>query len=964
MEPEKHSRFYNLANFLKDRFLNAILTFSAAIVSKPGTSGFGRKGLLFAGMVLGAIAASCSSPAPNPDAGQTDQSQEIVVSENVHVIPDDQAAQARLLGDDVVFPADGNEDLITLDKEDIIVSGYERGFLREVRGVEETDDEIILRTKQATLEQVFEKAHFEYTISIKQEEQPASPVTSYALLPERPEDEIDSSFFWDFSGTVLCDGESSKCGLPLYVEIEHGRVEFAPHLEAEIVITDNQLDYFRFEAGGDFAASIELEAKPERQLKAEFKEEIKIGEYWTVFWTPSVPPIPIVNGTVGYLVPGFEIDAGAEVSFGAGAKSSLRVGAEYDSGKWETINEFSFDYSSYGPSLDFEVGVEAKAYIYPTYYFNLYGVAGPYLYMGPNAYLDLEVFPDCEWELGAGAYGEIGVQVNVLGETIAGYGETLFNERVPITEGVCWEGDSALDTDYNLDTGTWDELDTENWDSGDAGTVLDAGIPQDTDTDSENDSEGDSESAVTVDLPGTLAWAKHVGSEGWDYPEDIAVFEDGSFTLIGVVRGKNDWESISFGEDEQNRMDLPYVGGQSGDFFIARYDKEGSLSWARSAGSADGDDARGVLALPDGSSVVVGEFTRSPVIFGRGESDEISLSTEKESDYVSFATGPGLGSFIAKYSQDGTLLWAEANEADWCEDVSFLSDGSFVMVGNFRGPETVFGEGMPNETILAETDGSIFIARYSSDGEFLWVKSAGMGGGELTGRSLYDKVNAVDSVSGDSVVLAGHSTAGVLFAKGESNETMTRRIDGLFIAEYSADGTFGGVKLFDDAYPHDMGVSSDGSILLVGDQSRLGDTPFISKYVSGDTFSWLNSVSGEGEGVASDLAVFQDGSSAVIGTFEGSATFGEGEANETTLDTGEDAGTFVARYTQSGSLLWVTMEGNPAYDFGNALEALPDGSLLLTGTFTGRVVFGKGTQNETILEAPEDREDIFIVKYY
>lgn len=116
-----------------------------------------------------------------------------------------------------------------------------------------------------------------------------------------------------------------------------------------------------------------------------------------------------------------------------------------------------------------------------------------------------------------------------------------------------------------------------------------------------------------------------------------------------------------------------------------------------------------------------------------------------------------------------------------------------------------------------------------------------------------------------------------------------------------------------------------------------------------------------GRAVAADAA----GNSCVVGTFIASATFGEGEPNETTLDdagavevTTQDA--FIAKYDASGALLWARgiggiypdSGGAAGSDFGWGVAAEADGSCYVTGTLAAGMSHVQVSGDELRTAAP------------
>jgi len=166
--------------------------------------------------------------------------------------------------------------------------------------------------------------------------------------------------------------------------------------------------------------------------------------------------------------------------------------------------------------------------------------------------------------------------------------------------------------------------------------------------------------------------------------------------------------------------------GDYPDILVAKYNPDGMLVWATQAGGVDYDYGRGIAALPDGSTLITGDF-EGTATFGAGEPNETSLITSANWDM-----------FLAKYDPDGALIWARragGTDTDGASgnSVSALDDGTSVVTGTFRGePEqepsggaktVVFGPGEDNETPLDSVDGSydVFAAKY--DGPILYTIS-------------------------------------------------------------------------------------------------------------------------------------------------------------------------------------------------------------------------------------------------
>ncbi len=124
---------------------------------------------------------------------------------------------------------------------------------------------------------------------------------------------------------------------------------------------------------------------------------------------------------------------------------------------------------------------------------------------------------------------------------------------------------------------------------------------------------------------------------------------DGSIVLLGQIRG-----SAHFGEGENTTtLSLEDDPGPYSDtlIFIALYDTNGTLEWARKATSSEAAYAGAVVASGDGFFIFTG--TTFAASFGEG-----AKATQ---------LGWVQNMFLAKYDGEGSLLWG-TNAEDHCSD--------------------------------------------------------------------------------------------------------------------------------------------------------------------------------------------------------------------------------------------------------------------------------------------------------
>jgi len=270
-------------------------------------------------------------------------------------------------------------------------------------------------------------------------------------------------------------------------------------------------------------------------------------------------------------------------------------------------------------------------------------------------------------------------------------------------------------------------------------------------------------------------------------------------------------------------------------------------------------------------------------------------------------------------AEEGDLRWAVSaggTDTDRGESVAALPDRGAVVTGSFGSIESppgftaTFGEGDPNETTLTGAgDYDIFVARYNSDGTLNWAVQAGGAG--------LDEGFGIAALEDGSSLVTGRFEGDATFGEGTAAVTLTAP---------------GGVDVF------------------------------VARYNPDGTLVWARRAGGDNWAQGHSIAALPDGTSFVTGYFEGTATFGPGELNETELTAPGFQGMFVARYSSDGTLDWAVRAGGFGYVEGNGITALPSGTTAVTGTFWSVAKFGWGDPNETLLY-PAGDWDIFVAMY-
>ncbi len=395
---------------------------------------------------------------------------------------------------------------------------------------------------------------------------------------------------------------------------------------------------------------------------------------------------------------------------------------------------------------------------------------------------------------------------------------------------------------------------------------------------------------------GSLAWAKRAGGTGIDRGAGVATLADGSCIVVGSFR-----DVATFGPGETNQTLLDDIDGE-GDAFIARYEADGSLAWAKKAGRNFSDHASAVAAFSDGSCVVTGAFT-TIAIFGAGEPGMVTLNGVGSTD-----------AFVARYNADGTLAWAKragGTDQDVSESVAAYADGSCVIAGYF-GLAATFAPGEPEQQVL--TSAGIldaFVARYTASGSLMWARRAG--------GASYDEVYGVATTSDDSCVVTGFFRGESTFGPGQPAETILTSFDAT----------------------NDI---------------------FVARYDAGGSLQWAIAAGGGDHDGGRAIAAYADGSSVVTGRYQDIAVFGRGETGETfhIAEGADDA--FVACFEPDGSLRWARTAGGNESDYGFGVAIHDDGTIATCGRFWETIRFSPDEVWGVVLDG-EGALDAFLARY-
>ena len=122
---------------------------------------------------------------------------------------------------------------------------------------------------------------------------------------------------------------------------------------------------------------------------------------------------------------------------------------------------------------------------------------------------------------------------------------------------------------------------------------------------------------------------------------------------------------------------------------------------------------------------------------------------------------------------------------------------------------------------------------------------------------------------------------------------------------------------------------------------------------SAQIFRWVNRAGGSGTDKGNGIVADKTGNLYITGSFSTTAYFGKDS-----LVSNGSTDAYIAKYNNSGHIIWVKDIGGSGADEGNAIAIDSLGYIYITGDFSGTVVF-----NSTTTLISKGKTDAFIVKY-
>jgi uncharacterized delta-60 repeat protein len=340
-------------------------------------------------------------------------------------------------------------------------------------------------------------------------------------------------------------------------------------------------------------------------------------------------------------------------------------------------------------------------------------------------------------------------------------------------------------------------------------------------------------------------------------------------------------------------------------------------TWARTYGGNQVEIAYSVRTTPDGGFIVAG-FTDS---FGSGGADAWVLRLDGDGNLLwqkafggsgtdgayavrplpdggfvvvgytySFTAGGESRAWVFRLSPTGSLVWQKAYGPGVAYGLDLTPDGGFVVVG----ATTAFGAAGLDTWVL----------RLDAQGDVVWQKRYG-GGGSDVGYSIRTTFDG-------GFVVAGFTTS---FGAG-SYDAWVLRLDA--VGNVLWQRAYGG-GLQD--WANSVDLTTDGGFVVAGYTESFGvgaNDVWVLRLDGSGSVQWTTTYGGAADDYAYAVQTLPDGDLVVAGftTSFGAVYLGD---------------FWVLRLRPDGGVVWQKRYGGVSYDWAYAIQAMPDGGLVIAG---------------------------------
>ncbi len=327
---------------------------------------------------------------------------------------------------------------------------------------------------------------------------------------------------------------------------------------------------------------------------------------------------------------------------------------------------------------------------------------------------------------------------------------------------------------------------------------------------------------------------------------------------------------------------------------------------------------------------------KAPVTYKR-DGQQVASSFVINGSVLSYKTGAYTGELVI----DPTLTWATYYGGGGDEGVGGLkNDGSanIYMTGYTTSISSVATSGAYQTIFAGGLD--VYLARFNSSGAIQWAT--------YYGGSDTDQALAITLDASGNVYITGmtKSTSGI--ATSGAYQTFNAGVSNVFLAKFNSSGaiqwaTYYGGTGFDEG----IGVTTDGSgnVFLTGTTTSASgiatvgayltalpgvQNAFLAEFSSSGILTWATYYGGEATDLSNGVAIDGAGNLYITGLTSSTTGIATSGAHQI-INAGGAFDAFIARFTNTGALVWSTYYGGSDDDEAQGVATDPSGNVIVTG---------------------------------
>jgi len=419
---------------------------------------------------------------------------------------------------------------------------------------------------------------------------------------------------------------------------------------------------------------------------------------------------------------------------------------------------------------------------------------------------------------------------------------------------------------------------------------------------------------IKTDSAGVTQWTARLSSPVSEFGFGIAAGPAGSVYVTGQMRTTTgvmtafNWDGTAFGATLPN--------ANSDDAFVVKYNSGGLVQWVARIAAIQSDTGTAIAVNPVDDSVYVTGYTGSGRVVYNSDGTTFTSST-------TFGTGDG---FVVKYNSNGIAQWLAAIRTGGVIDsgLALATDslGNLYAsgIGIFSTITITNGSGTSALTLPDDGSATSIVVKYNSGGTVQWAArqaSTGLDTGYAVAVDPDRNVYVGGRYQSSTLTVYNAGTSGTAFATTLTNSGS----DDVFIAKYNESG----------AVQWCARLESAGSEIGFGMTTDLSG----NVYIGGNYTSALTARSFDDNAFATTLAA-----------------------------TGGTKNAFLAKYSSSGSVQWITRLNSPSEIQALGISSDSAGNIYVSGFFsTSMTMFSQGGASAAFTATSTGSFDAFLAKY-